>query len=122
MRALLALILAGLWAGIAHAQIYTAHDWVTDCEAEMWTAQYGRCIGYMQAMRDIEPVFVVMSAKNLEVPFTHPDARTICLQPDVTLLQMKMVAVKYIRNNPELWHSPSQLVIRVAWAEAFPCR
>ncbi|MDY0331778.1 MAG: Rap1a/Tai family immunity protein [Thiomonas sp.] len=50
------------------------------------------------------------------------DGVFFCVESEVKMSQAAEIVIKYIKDNPEKWHTAGQLLVIEALGKAFPCK
>ena len=99
------------------AKALTGETYIETCKAlteesgsniQRHLQDYSGCIAYTSAIRDTVDLYESIFG--------------ICINKNITHLQLVTVAVRNIKNFPEKWHyNPVHLIIP-AWQKAWPCK
>jgi hypothetical protein len=99
MNPVIATVLAASLVGAVQAKVTTGNDLQQYCNA----APTGLCAGYI-------------------IGVTDTTLDLYCFPPDVTKMQIRGVAVKYLNNNPRKLHLLAPGLVIKAMQTAFPCK
>ena len=75
------------------------------------STETGLCAGYIGGVVD-----------GYQSAFDSKSNRTFCRPVQVTNGQIQMIAIKYLKNNPQRLHDYAPFLILMAMSEAFPCK
>ena len=95
----------------AEADYYTGNDLAEDCEAKNNMLKQGACIGFVTGLN--QGVFLTSSISKSKKIF--------CAPRGVSVGQLVKVAVKFMKENPEVLHLSAGIILMRAYRVAFPC-
>jgi hypothetical protein len=122
-------VLLAVWAAPAVAEIsnqHLANTFLSYCQialdekAAATDVRAGYCLGYLQGLlqgellKRLPPPAVVQTAYG-------PEWKQWCLPEGVTGSQQVRVVLKYLTDHPGRLHEPTLLLVREAFAVAWPC-
>ncbi len=108
------------------SNLHIANTFLTYCQltlddkAAATDVRAGYCYGYLQGLlqgedlKRLPPPAVVQTAYG-------PEWKQWCLPKDVTGSQTVRVVLKYLTDHPGRLHEPTLLLVREAFAVAWPC-
>jgi hypothetical protein len=112
MRPILTAALFAMMPVAAQAGGVTGHTMMEHCTAKGGDAKFF-CLGYMRATADAMTFWTETVGKDDAVR-TCPDA--------VTAEQLRVVGVKFIKDNPKDRHLDATSLLSRAFMEAWPCK
>ena len=101
--AILSAAMIFLFTGHAIADFLDGNQLLQNCTSDRTTFDL-ECTGYIEGVAD------------------HIRGQTSCLDPNVTVGQLRAVTLAYIRANPAKRHSNAASLVAAALNHAFPCR
>ena len=102
------LVLAGFFSGNGLMDVC---DGTKSGELNANVSDYNSCVSYVQGVADAETVFVGWGNK-------QPD---FCIPVDTTDDQLRLVALRYMKERPEQWQLAASSLVINAFVEAWPC-
>ena len=103
-----ALVLAGFLSGNG---LMNVCDGTKSGELNANVSDYNSCVSYVEGVADAETVFVGWGNK-------QPD---FCIPVDTTDDQLRLVALRYMKERPEQWQLAASSLVINAFVEAWPC-
>lgn len=101
-------------SGNAFARLCSSLDRANDSNLTILEkARNMNCMAYVDGVLDGVAYEYKIAQDNLATPFCIPDG--------VTSLQVGLITLKYIKNNPELANRTAVFLVVHAIREAFPC-
>jgi hypothetical protein len=111
MRNLIAAVAVMLLASPVMAADYeSGNHWLGKCTDAASGADRLECMAFLQGLRAGHSMGHMFGAEQL-----------YCIPPQVTFGQMRLVAEKHLKQNPDALHLPFGLIATRAFRDAFPC-
>jgi len=111
MRKLIIVVLLADTLSTPSLAIYTSGNELLDSCTSVETHNQFECSGYVRAIADAFEIFGYIS----------PENAITCIPTRVTVGQLRDVAVRYLRSNPERRHFGAAFLLHRAFGEAWPC-
>ncbi len=84
----------------------------TDKNDELYYQDNAHCVGYIAGTIEAFDIYAT----------TYSVSPVFCLPKGATYMQLKMVVLNYIKDNPQELHYKAGVLINLAVRGAFPCK
>lgn len=105
----------------ARGGFLTGNELYQNCTAALNTAQMATCLGFVAGFFDGYFFGYGEASHFNRSPGTPMVPATFCTRPNITIGQIRDVAVKFLRDNPQSRHLDAETLLTLAFGAAFPC-
>lgn len=119
MRALLiatALVMGVTLPSEARAIPETGTDILTNCPTSTDRPSRDKLPGWLDCIS-----YANGFVEGLKLAGQKPGKPMVCLPENVSMLQLLIIAHKFVSDHPELMHRKASSLMAVSWVAAFPC-